>query len=72
LQAVQRQLEELEERQRALETFGVKLERELRGESGKRSSVCLFGGGYLNLFQSAGVLVIVIEIEFSAKSEMKH
>ncbi|XP_054246726.1 F-actin-monooxygenase MICAL2 [Indicator indicator] len=32
-QAVQRQLEELEERQRALETFGVKLERELRGES---------------------------------------
>uniref|UniRef100_A0A8B9IXC0 BMERB domain-containing protein n=1 Tax=Amazona collaria TaxID=241587 RepID=A0A8B9IXC0_9PSIT len=33
LQAVQRQLEELEERQRALEIFGVKLERELRGES---------------------------------------
>ncbi|XP_040415259.1 F-actin-monooxygenase MICAL2 isoform X2 [Cygnus olor] len=32
-QAVQRQLEELEERQRALEIFGVKLERELRGES---------------------------------------
>ncbi|KAM6073664.1 F-actin-monooxygenase MICAL2 isoform 2-T2 [Chlamydotis macqueenii] len=32
-QAVQRQLEELEERQRALETFGVELERELRGES---------------------------------------
>ncbi|XP_010162170.1 MICAL C-terminal-like protein [Antrostomus carolinensis] len=32
-QAVQRQLEELEERQRALEFFGVKLERELRGES---------------------------------------
>ncbi|OXB60401.1 hypothetical protein ASZ78_000807 [Callipepla squamata] len=34
-QAVQRQLEELEERQRALEIFGVQLERELRGESGK-------------------------------------
>ncbi|NXF28572.1 MICLK protein, partial [Nyctibius bracteatus] len=34
-QAVQRQLEELEERQRALEIFGVKLERQLRGESGK-------------------------------------
>ncbi|XP_069659993.1 F-actin-monooxygenase MICAL2 isoform X7 [Haliaeetus albicilla] len=32
-QAVQRQLEELEERQKALEIFGVKLERELRGES---------------------------------------
>ncbi|KAM6408200.1 F-actin-monooxygenase MICAL2 isoform 3-T3 [Rhynochetos jubatus] len=32
-QAVQRQLEELEERQRALEIFGVQLERELRGES---------------------------------------
>ncbi|XP_039924061.1 F-actin-monooxygenase MICAL2 isoform X2 [Hirundo rustica] len=32
-QAVQRQLEELEERQRALEIFGVKLERELRGEA---------------------------------------
>ncbi|XP_054055173.1 F-actin-monooxygenase MICAL2 isoform X4 [Rissa tridactyla] len=32
-QAIQRQLEELEERQRALEIFGVKLERELRGES---------------------------------------
>ncbi|TRZ21313.1 hypothetical protein HGM15179_005839 [Zosterops borbonicus] len=32
-QAVQRQLEELEERQRALEKFGVKLERELRGEA---------------------------------------
>ncbi|XP_009984725.1 PREDICTED: MICAL C-terminal-like protein [Tauraco erythrolophus] len=32
-QAVQRQLEEVEERQRALEIFGVKLERELRGES---------------------------------------
>nr|XP_021156537.1 F-actin-methionine sulfoxide oxidase MICAL2 isoform X2 [Columba livia] len=32
-QAVQRQLEELEERQRALEIFGVELERELRGES---------------------------------------
>ncbi|XP_051476937.1 F-actin-monooxygenase MICAL2-like [Apus apus] len=32
-QAVQRQLEELEERQRALEIFGVKLERQLRGES---------------------------------------
>ncbi|NXV74361.1 MICLK protein, partial [Atlantisia rogersi] len=36
-QAIQRQLEELEERQRALEIFGVKLERELRGESGKYS-----------------------------------
>ncbi|NXQ56902.1 MICLK protein, partial [Anthoscopus minutus] len=33
-QAVQRQLEELEERQRALEIFGVELERELRGEAG--------------------------------------
>ncbi|KAM8807869.1 F-actin-monooxygenase MICAL2 [Eudromia elegans] len=32
-QAIQRQLEELEERQRALEIFGVKLERKLRGES---------------------------------------
>ncbi|XP_058699363.1 F-actin-monooxygenase MICAL2-like [Poecile atricapillus] len=32
-QAVQRQLEELEERQRALEIFGVELERELRGEA---------------------------------------
>ncbi|XP_066176661.1 F-actin-monooxygenase MICAL2 isoform X2 [Sylvia atricapilla] len=32
-QAVQRQLEELEERQRALEKFGVELERELRGEA---------------------------------------
>ncbi|XP_075611304.1 F-actin-monooxygenase MICAL2 isoform X5 [Balearica regulorum gibbericeps] len=32
-QAIQRQLEELEERQKALEIFGVKLERELRGES---------------------------------------
>ncbi|XP_019375112.1 PREDICTED: protein-methionine sulfoxide oxidase MICAL2 isoform X2 [Gavialis gangeticus] len=32
-QAIQRQLEELEERQTALETRGVKLERELRGES---------------------------------------
>ncbi|XP_052549224.1 F-actin-monooxygenase MICAL2 isoform X4 [Tympanuchus pallidicinctus] len=32
-QAIQRQLEELEERQRALEVFGVQLERELRGES---------------------------------------
>ncbi|NWJ09381.1 MICLK protein, partial [Crypturellus undulatus] len=32
-QAIQRQLEELEERQRALESFGVKLERKLRGES---------------------------------------
>ncbi|XP_010188033.1 PREDICTED: MICAL C-terminal-like protein [Mesitornis unicolor] len=32
-QAVQRQLEELEERQKALEIFGVELERELRGES---------------------------------------
>ncbi|XP_021256645.1 F-actin-methionine sulfoxide oxidase MICAL2 isoform X1 [Numida meleagris] len=32
-QAVQRQLEELEERQKALEIFGVQLERELRGES---------------------------------------
>ncbi|NWH88352.1 MICLK protein, partial [Aegithalos caudatus] len=32
-QAIQRQLEELEERQRALEIFGVKLERELRGEA---------------------------------------
>ncbi|XP_066043300.1 F-actin-monooxygenase MICAL2 isoform X2 [Chamaea fasciata] len=32
-QAVQRQLEELEERQRALEKFGVQLERELRGEA---------------------------------------
>uniref|UniRef100_A0A8C6IZC7 Uncharacterized protein n=1 Tax=Melopsittacus undulatus TaxID=13146 RepID=A0A8C6IZC7_MELUD len=32
-QAVQRQLEELEEKQRTLEVFGVKLERELRGES---------------------------------------
>uniref|UniRef100_A0A674IIA1 BMERB domain-containing protein n=1 Tax=Terrapene triunguis TaxID=2587831 RepID=A0A674IIA1_9SAUR len=33
LQAIQRQLEEVEERQRALEINGVKLERELRGES---------------------------------------
>ncbi|NWV31150.1 MICLK protein, partial [Grantiella picta] len=33
-QAVQRQLEEIEERQRALEIFGVELERELRGETG--------------------------------------
>nr|XP_023955522.1 F-actin-monooxygenase MICAL2 isoform X9 [Chrysemys picta bellii] len=32
-QAIQRQLEEVEERQRALEINGVKLERELRGES---------------------------------------
>ncbi|KYO22010.1 hypothetical protein Y1Q_0000643 [Alligator mississippiensis] len=32
-QAIQRQLEELEERQTALETRGVKLERQLRGES---------------------------------------
>ncbi|XP_039242137.1 MICAL C-terminal-like protein [Pipra filicauda] len=32
-QAVQRQLEELEERQRALEISGVELERELRGEA---------------------------------------
>uniref|UniRef100_A0A8C5JKN0 F-actin monooxygenase n=1 Tax=Junco hyemalis TaxID=40217 RepID=A0A8C5JKN0_JUNHY len=32
-QAIQRQLEELEERQRTLEIFGVKLERELRGEA---------------------------------------
>uniref|UniRef100_A0A8B9S9S0 BMERB domain-containing protein n=1 Tax=Apteryx owenii TaxID=8824 RepID=A0A8B9S9S0_APTOW len=32
-QAIQRQLEELEERQRALEIFGIKLERKLRGES---------------------------------------
>ncbi|XP_040529469.1 F-actin-monooxygenase MICAL2 isoform X14 [Gallus gallus] len=32
-QAIQRQLEEVEERQRALEVFGVQLERELRGES---------------------------------------
>ncbi|XP_054683845.1 F-actin-monooxygenase MICAL2 isoform X2 [Grus americana] len=32
-QAIQRQLEELEERQKALEIFGVQLERELRGES---------------------------------------
>uniref|UniRef100_A0A8C3P093 F-actin monooxygenase n=1 Tax=Cyanoderma ruficeps TaxID=181631 RepID=A0A8C3P093_9PASS len=32
-QAVQRQLEELEERQRALEKFGVELERKLRGEA---------------------------------------
>ncbi|NXL81086.1 MICLK protein, partial [Leptocoma aspasia] len=32
-QAVQRQLEELEERQRTLEIFGVELERELRGEA---------------------------------------
>uniref|UniRef100_G1N1X1 BMERB domain-containing protein n=2 Tax=Meleagris gallopavo TaxID=9103 RepID=G1N1X1_MELGA len=32
-QAIQRQLEELEERQRALEVLGVQLERELRGES---------------------------------------
>lgn len=55
LQAVQRQLEELEERQRALEIFGVELERELRGESGTQSSVCLFGGGFFNLFQSRGV-----------------
>uniref|UniRef100_A0A8B9MX56 BMERB domain-containing protein n=1 Tax=Accipiter nisus TaxID=211598 RepID=A0A8B9MX56_9AVES len=68
--AVQRQLEELEERQKALEVFGVKLERELRGESGKRSSVWLVGGGFFNLFQSRGVLMIVIEIEFSAKSEI--
>ncbi|NWV65178.1 MICLK protein, partial [Malurus elegans] len=37
-QAVQRQLEELEERQRALEIFGVELERELRGEAGTQSS----------------------------------
>ncbi|NXY03019.1 MICLK protein, partial [Pteruthius melanotis] len=37
-QAVQRQLEELEERQRALEIFGVKLERELRGEAGTQST----------------------------------
>lgn len=70
MQAVQRQLEELEERQKALEVFGVKLERELRGESGKRSSVWLVGGGFFNLFQSRGVLMIVIEIEFSAKSEI--
>ncbi|XP_077674545.1 F-actin-monooxygenase MICAL2 isoform X3 [Eretmochelys imbricata] len=33
LKAIQRQLEEVEERQRALEINGVKLERELRGES---------------------------------------
>ncbi|XP_059704263.1 F-actin-monooxygenase MICAL2 isoform X2 [Haemorhous mexicanus] len=32
-QAIQRQLEELEERQRTLEIFGVQLERELRGEA---------------------------------------
>ncbi|KAF2979303.1 hypothetical protein EK904_012470, partial [Melospiza melodia maxima] len=32
-QAIQRQLEELEERQRTLEIFGVELERELRGEA---------------------------------------
>ncbi|XP_041341672.1 MICAL C-terminal-like protein [Pyrgilauda ruficollis] len=32
-QAIQRQLEELEERQRTLEIFGVKLEKELRGEA---------------------------------------
>ncbi|NWZ80941.1 MICLK protein, partial [Poecile atricapillus] len=37
-QAVQRQLEELEERQRALEIFGVELERELRGEAGTQST----------------------------------
>ncbi|XP_015282204.1 PREDICTED: MICAL C-terminal-like protein [Gekko japonicus] len=32
-QAIQRQLEEVEEKQRALEVFGIQLERELRGES---------------------------------------
>nr|XP_056707914.1 F-actin-monooxygenase MICAL2-like [Euleptes europaea] len=32
-QAIQRQLEEVEEKQRTLEIFGVQLERELRGES---------------------------------------
>ncbi|XP_054828895.1 F-actin-monooxygenase MICAL2 isoform X2 [Eublepharis macularius] len=31
--AIQRQLEEVEEKQRALEVFGIQLERELRGES---------------------------------------
>ncbi|XP_074985519.1 F-actin-monooxygenase MICAL2 isoform X6 [Caretta caretta] len=36
-QAIQRQLEEVEERQRALEINGVKLERELRGESEPRN-----------------------------------
>ncbi|NXR22791.1 MICLK protein, partial [Cinclus mexicanus] len=40
-QAVQRQLEELEERQRALEIFGVELERELRGEAGTQSSLLM-------------------------------
>ncbi|MBN3302795.1 MCA2B oxidase, partial [Amia calva] len=35
-QVIQRQLEEVEERQRALEERGVKLEKVLRGESGER------------------------------------
>lgn len=39
LQAIQRQLEELEERQRTLEIFGVELERELRGEAGTQSNL---------------------------------
>ncbi|NXX66477.1 MICLK protein, partial [Spizella passerina] len=38
-QAIQRQLEELEERQRTLEIFGVELERELRGEAGTQSNL---------------------------------
>lgn len=35
LQAIQRQLEEVEERQRASESKGVRLEKALRGEAGK-------------------------------------
>lgn len=36
MQAIQRQLEEVEERQRASEIQGVRLEKALRGEAGRQ------------------------------------